>query len=202
MKVKICGITTVEDGIAAAKAGADYVGLIFDPKSKRFVEENQAFEITKALKEYPVKIVGVFTEKDFSKIASRAKDLNLDAVQVLIPSLRSDLDFLDSFEKLIVIPVNSDGSYQSSSFSLKENETWIYDSRTFGQGKTFDWKHFSKKEEGPFFLAGGLHLDNIEMAIETLSPEGLDVSSGVSLGCRVKKDPQLMAKFVKRAREV
>lgn len=202
MKVKICGITSIEDGIAAAKAGADYLGLVFDRSSKRYINDEKAYEIIKSLKGYPVKLVGVFTDKDFSLVAKRSKDFNLDVVQVLAPSLRSDLDLLSQFEKLIVIPVNSDGSYEIAPFSLQENETWLYDCKTFGEGKTFNWSQFIKKEEGPFFLAGGLKLNNLGLAAETLAPQGLDVSSGVSLGCGVKKDHKLMKEFIKRTHEV
>lgn len=200
MKVKICGITNLEDAKRAIKEGADYLGIILAPYAKRYVEFAKAFALIQKLKENSVHIVGIFVEKDFEIIAKKAKELNLEWIQTVAPFQKAKLNPLNSFKKFLVIPVNKDGSYVPLSYSLDNEDQWLYDCRSFGEGKAFDWKKFERKEEGPFFLAGGLNPQNVQEAINILNPQGVDVSTGVCDFTGIKKDSALIKRFIENTK--
>ena len=196
MLVKICGITNSEDGLFAIKSKADFIGIILEPGFKRHVDENKARELIRSFQTYPVFTVGVFLEKDFSKVEKKAKDLNLEWVQVMAPKHKSDLEPLKKFRKLLVVPVNPDGSYEPLLYPIDENDYLLYDFKEPGSGKAFNWKAFSKIESAPFFLAGGLTSSNVKEAIEQTGPNGVDTSSGVCKRDNIKKDPEKIVEFI------
>ncbi len=199
MKVKICGITNFEDGLMAIEKGADYLGIILDPTSKRCLSIESAAKLVKKLKLYSATVYGIFPEKDFNLVKNLALQIGLEAVQIVAPKDRAALKPLDGFQKLLVVPIEKEGSYQARDYALQKSEIWLYDSKDFGHGHTFDWNAFSQKESGHFLLAGGLTPGNVSRAIEILQPYGVDVSSGVCAPCNLKKDAILTERFIKEA---
>ncbi len=200
MLVKICGITNLEDGQKAIEAGADFVGLVLDSSAKRGVEEGDAFDLIKEFKTYPVHVIGFFLENDLSIVAQRAKDLNLDWVQIVAPKHKSELEPLKNFKKLLVLRVSVDGSYEPLLYSVDEGDYLDYDYKTFGLGKSFDWDSFKRIESDPFFLAGGLNVQNVANAVEKIKPQGVDVSSGVCTQDKRKKDSKKIKEFIESVR--
>lgn len=201
MLVKICGITDLEDAKAAVAAGADFIGIIFHKDAKRYLDDEKAISLIQELKDHPIHVVGVFLEDDLFLVAKKAKDLGLEWVQVVAPVSKDELNPLEKFRKLLVIPVNLDGSYQPLTYILDKRDHLIYDCKTFGSGQSFDWSQFKRSEKDSFLLAGGLNPSNVKDAIEMIKPSGVDVASGVCDSSNVKKDSAKIKEFVKNSHE-
>jgi phosphoribosylanthranilate isomerase len=181
VKVKICGIRTLEDASAAVETGADALGFNFWPRSSRFVEPSVAREVIAGLS-HNVCTVGVFVNEDANRIVDIASALNLSAVQLhgdeqpdfceqlgtvkIIKALRVGRDFdLSSIEKYSVDMVLLDSSIEGT---------------YGGTGRRFDWRiALDAKRLAPIILAGGLTADNVREAITYVSPAAIDVCSGV-----------------------
>ncbi len=179
-RVKVCGMTRVEDALKAAELGADAVGFIFYKKSPRAVTVAQAKAIIKELPPF-VHRVGVFVNEGIERINSMKDRLGLDLVQL-------HGDESPAFSKKVNSRVLK-AIRVSDSTSLKELakfnvEGFLLD--TFhpgvygGTGEVFDWK--LAKQAGKFgriIVAGGLNQDNVAEAISKARPYGVDVCSGV-----------------------
>ena len=199
MKAKICGVTTLLDAKLAKEANADFIGLIFHKKSKRYVEEDTAKEILAKIKEPP--IVGVFLDESIQEIASLANKLDLKWVQLLAPNSPEVLSPLDHLHKILVFRVGEEGEYHSVSYKNPKGY-WLYDGLEVGSGKTFNWDRFAPKEMGPFFIAGGLKADNVDEVIKRFHPDGLDVATAVAKSDQVTKDREKVVEFVKKVHHV
>lgn len=184
-QVKICGITTLEDARFASGALADYLGFIFYSESPRFVEPAKAGAIINWI-EGPKK-VGVFVNQPLDDVNRIATQTGIDLVQLHGNESPEYCDLVD----LPVIKAFhvSDGT---SSDELKKRveiykectEFFLFDTKTDsawgGTGKTFDWNLISDiSGDHPFFLAGGLHSENVEEAIRQVNPTVVDLSSGL-----------------------
>lgn len=185
IRVKICGITTLEDGRFASGALADFLGFIFWPGSPRFVTAETAKEIINWL-EGP-EIVGVFVDQPVEEVNRLAEETGIDLVQLhgnetveycrevnkpVIKSFRIRPDMTGSDIEAMIRPYINEVSYILF-------DAWDKHAPG-GTGKTFDWSLLEKlKEEVPFILAGGLNPENVTRAVETVKPFAVDVSSGV-----------------------
>jgi phosphoribosylanthranilate isomerase len=221
--VKICGMTSVEDAVAAAEAGADAIGLIFAP-SKRQISAEAAKEITQALPKTMEK-VGVFANESAKQIEDIAGAAGLTAVQLHgdeSPEFARSLFRREGgrsraqmrvFKTLHVV---SGVEGQARGF-LAQNcvdgfllDSVVHNAETGetergGTGQTFDWKRANEflpgvQRETRVIVAGGLSPANVADAIRTLQPWGVDVCSGVESGPR-KKDWKKVQEFVAAARE-
>ncbi len=184
-KVKICGITTLEDARFLAGAMADYLGFIFYPGSPRFVEPAKAGAIINWI-EGPQK-VGVFVNQPLDDVNRISTQTGIDLVQLhgnespeycnlidkpLIKAIHIDKDStVDSIERVI-------SKYESSVdyllFDTKTESLWG------GTGQTFDWNLLDElTTEIPLFFSGGLNHRNIEKAIERFKPYAVDLSSSL-----------------------
>tara|TARA_Y100001935_G_scaffold224416_1_gene200662 strand:+ start:69399 stop:70043 length:645 start_codon:yes stop_codon:yes gene_type:complete len=184
-KIKICGITNLEDARFISGAMVDYLGFIFYEQSPRYIEPGMAGAITEWL-EGPEKI-GVFVNQSLDEVNRIAKETGLDYVQLhgnespeycaLVdkPVIKvihiSDESTLDSIQEKVNMYADSCSYYL---FDTKTDELWG------GTGSSFDWgKLKSISNNKPFFLAGGLKTENIRKAIETVHPYAVDVSSSL-----------------------
>ena len=198
-RVKICGITRLEDALAAAAAGADALGFNFWPKSKRYVEPRAAAEIISLLPPF-VATVGVFVDPSREE-ALRAAELSgvqwlqlhgdespelcaslpLPVLKAIRVRHRASLDLLDA--------------YDVAGFLL-DTDTAGYG----GSGETFDWSLAAEAAlRAPIVLAGGLRPENVADAVRQVKPWAVDVASGVESAPGVK-DHEKTARFVREAK--
>ena len=200
VKVKICGLRRPEDIEAANAAKPDYVGFIFVEGTKRYVEPIQAAQFRKDLAG-DIQTVGVFVNARIEKIVAICKAGIIDVIQLhgeedatYIDQLKGQVDqeIIKSVavgDDLVVAPNQVDYLLFDS---LSPNRG--------GSGKTFNWEMVSAYKEKPFFLAGGLGVENIEEALKVVRPYAVDASS--SLETDGVKDPVKMQEFVTKIREV
>jgi phosphoribosylanthranilate isomerase len=195
----MCGLTTPDDGRAAAAAGADAVGLVF-AKSERRVSIEEARAI---VRELPPSILrfAVFVAADPAEIRRVVAEVEVDRVQV--PAGGAAAASGPGGTRVVKVFRARDESVlreirdSESDFFLLD--TWS-ESRAGGTGRTFDWSIARRAREiGRLVLAGGLHPENVGDAILTVRPFGVDVSSGVE-SSPGRKDPARMRAFVEAVR--
>ena len=210
MWVKICGTTNLEDAVAAVDAGADAVGFVFAPSSRRIHPKDVA-RITPAVPR-EVEKIGVFVNQQSSIILDTVKKTGLTGVQLQgdeTPEFARQLKAAQP--SLKVIKTIHMGEQQLA--ELDSKQMGIYDALLFdsgtkenrgGTGKTFDWQAGaflirSLSRQFRIIIAGGLRSSNVGEAIELFRPAGVDVVSGVEqkLG---KKDPAKIRAFIAAAR--
>jgi len=199
-RVKICGITTVEDGLHAVRCGADALGLVFYAKSPRCVDPQRARQIVAALPPL-VTTVGLFVNHSAEEISQIAHFCGLDVLQ-LHGDETPDQCQLPPWRVIKALRVRDEASladlaaYRVSSLLL---DAWQVDSYG-GTGHRFNWQLAAPiAQQRPIILAGGLTPANVAEAVRTVRPYGVDVSSGVECapGC---KDPELVAAFIRNAK--
>ena len=192
MRVKICGITQIEQGRAIADLGADSIGFICVSKSPRYVKPEQIKQIVDKLPRKTVK-VGVFADRTESEIVSIVDRAGLTAVQLhgaespeYCQQLRQQLcQKIDSAIELIkAFRIKSKESLQETSAYTNCIDTLLLDAyhpqMLGGTGHTINWQDLSQfKPSLPWMLAGGLTPDNVKDALNRLQPDGIDLSSGV-----------------------
>lgn len=202
-KIKICGTTNKHDALLASALGADMLGFIFWPKSKRFVDQKVAEDIVNELPENILK-VGVFVNETPEKVLEIAENVELDVLQFHgeeTPEYCSR--FMDKYKVIKAIRVKDDTSlahvndYKVDFILL---DTYKDDAQG-GTGATFDWSLLENFEIlRPVILSGGLNPDNVSVAIEAAAPFGVDVASGVE-SAPGKKDEMLLKKFISKVRK-
>lgn len=208
--VKICGLTTPADAAAAAAAGADLVGIIMWPKAKRGVTPARAAEIGAAARAAAaarsLTVVGVFVDGDAATIAADATAAGLDAIQLHGDGAREAAAELagQGWPTLWVHAVADDGAPLTPPPPTSPPPSWVLvDGEVGGSGVAFDWGalHAPARGERGWLLAGGLTPETVAAAVAALSPDGVDVSSGVCGPDGLAKDHGLIAAFVAAAKQ-
>lgn len=202
-KVKICGITNIEDARHAVECGADMLGFNFYPGSKRYVEPAVARAIIDALGNAEVAKIGVFVNADVGEIAEVAENVGLDAVQLhgdespeVVAAVGRSLPGLLTVKALRVgseVALKAAAVYAVNHVLLDGDAGSAFG----GAGATFDWE-LARGIEG-LILAGGLTPHNVADAVRMLRPHAVDVASGVE-SSPGKKDPAKVAAFIKAAK--
>jgi phosphoribosylanthranilate isomerase len=199
-KVKICGISQAEHGLAALDAGADFLGLVFYPPSHRCVTPHQAREIVASCRErHPdgLQAVGVFVNLEIDEVNAIAEYVGLDLLQL---AGQEDAGYcaLAARPVVKVVRFNSDGRLDGP----VDPSAWnahrvLIDSGRPGQyggtGQAYDWSSV-RRYSSKALLAGGLTPSNAAEAVRLARPWGLDVSSGVERNNI--KDPELIRQFL------
>lgn len=182
-KIKICGITHPDIAYDAACKGANFIGLIFVPSSKRAITIQLARAIAEAAREGGAEPVAVFTESHSNSMQEICEKTNVQWVQLHGDQSREQQHLLPaSIHRIYVQPVSRDGSFglDERVKTLDKNRDYLlFDGMKAGSGNTFNWSHFSYAGDFPWFLSGGLNAENVKEAIRILNPTGVDVSSGV-----------------------
>ena len=200
IRVKICGITNLEDALAAAKFGADAVGFVLYPNSPRYLKPAQAKLIIDQLPPF-VTSVGVFANQAAEEIRRMMEECGFDLVQ-----LQGDEspEFCWRLGSRVVkaIRVKDHGSLkQMAEYSVRAFVLDTYrENQLGGTGERFDWDlAVQARSFGRIVLAGGLTPENVRDAIRKVQPYGVDVSTGVEkyLG---KKDHSKIENFIKQAK--
>ncbi|MBI2757187.1 MAG: phosphoribosylanthranilate isomerase [Chloroflexi bacterium] len=213
-KIKICGIKTLKDALAAIEAGADYLGFNFYLKSVRFLDKETCAGITSVLKqEYPaIKLVGVFVNSSVDEIKNIMQTCSLDLAQlhgdetpemaaimngrafkvIRLSAQSSEQAFTSVYPFIKSVP-KSVPKPASPAFLVDAAVKGVYG----GSGVTADWSAAAElAKRYPLLLAGGLTPANVGAAIGQVKPWGVDVASGVESGVG-EKDAAKMSAFVK-----
>ncbi|MFH0762686.1 MAG: phosphoribosylanthranilate isomerase [Candidatus Omnitrophota bacterium] len=201
-KVKICGITNLEDALKVADFAPDAMGFVFYKKSPRYITPLKAYGIIRQL---PVDIlkVGVFVDASEKDVRRTAKLCNLDMLQF---HGKESPKFCDKFAERKVIKAFRIRNNVKKEDILKYNTfAYLFDafvkSKPGGTGKRFNWKLIKKLGDlkRPIFLGGGLNEKNVSKAIELIGPEWVDVSSSVEIRPG-KKNCDKVRRFIGAAR--
>ena len=196
-RVKICGITNIEDAKVAEDAGAYAIGLVFYKNSPRYISINKAKEIVKNVTPL-LNCVGLFVDEDKEKINNVLEQVDLDILQFhgqeseqacalynkpYIKAIRmnDEINLIEEAEK-----------YFSAKALLLD--TYV-EGVSGGTGKVFDWNMIPRNLEKPIILAGGLNTNNVKDAINKVNPYAVDVSGGVEKE-QGKKDPDKIKEFI------
>lgn len=198
-RVKICGITRPEDAIAAVEAGADAIGLVFWPGSKRVIDRSRALAIARLVPP-SVGVVGVFVDPTTEDVARIAGEIGITAAQICGPRCDQDWssgpDTIKIIRAVAISPLNP-----TLNFSKNDRvNDYLADNGSTGQlggtGEAYDWKLANQlKEFGRVWLAGGLTPTNVGEAIAMVRPHAVDVSSGVETAPGIKS-PELIRAFI------
>lgn len=199
MKIKICGLTSPKEAEYLNQNNVDFAGFVlFFPKSKRNLSIAQAKEIMAVLQP-SIKKVAVVVSPTLEQIQEIEK-AGFDYIQI-----HGILD--ETLLSQVTLPVlkafNIKDMNQYETFrNYPQIAGYVFDAQEPGSGKTFDWNLVTNlpRDEKLFLLAGGLHPDNVANAIAALSPDGVDVSSGVEFEDKPGKDPEKINRFVTNVR--
>ena len=183
LKVKICGIKTLEAAVEADKAGADLIGFIFYKESSRFINPFKAAEIAKSIK---CKKVGVFVDESSDYINEIVRLVGLDYVQL---HGNEDAKFIAKIRRVPIIKAwRYNGELDMREVNKYPSDFILFDSfvkdRVGGTGKTFDWNKASletRKLTKPFFIAGGISRENVREVIKIFRPYGIDLSGSLEI---------------------
>ncbi|MDX9709588.1 MAG: phosphoribosylanthranilate isomerase [Trichloromonas sp.] len=200
IRIKICGITRIDDALQACACGADALGLVFYEKSPRCVTREQARAIVAALPPF-VTTVGLFVNEPPESIRETVDFCGLDVIQVHGDEGPEACRFPPHrvLKALRVRGEESLAGVERFAVSALLLDAWHPDSYG-GTGQLGDWKLAARlAAERPVILAGGLNPENVAEAIRRVRPYGVDVSSGVE-SSPGRKDPARVAAFIRNAR--
>jgi phosphoribosylanthranilate isomerase len=203
-RVKICGITRPEDGLAAAAAGADAIGLVFYAKSPRAIDVEKARAITAALPPFIVR-VGLFVNADAEFVTATLAAVPLDRLQFHgDESEEYCRSFARPYLKALRMKPDIDLALASRAYGSAEGilvDAW-HERQFGGTGIAFDWSLVgSAVSMDRLVLAGGLHAGNVAQAIRAVRPWAVDVSSGVESAPGIK-DRYKIEQFISEVQRV
>lgn len=190
MRVKICGITQLQDALDAVSLGADAVGFIF-AKSPRHVSIEKVKEITSQLPPFVTR-VGVFVDQPIEEVNKTLADCVLDAAQL---HGKESVEYCKQVDRRVIKAFRIHDEKSLEHLKEYENIAASFLLDTFvpgvagGTGQTFDWGlalKAKKMVKRPIILSGGINESNIMQAIKTVHPDGIDLSSGVEKSPGIK----------------
>ena len=205
MIIKICGIQNLDTLLCCENNSINFFGMIFYPKSPRNITIENANKLNKISEKLNINGVGVFVNKDINELEEIIKYVNLKYVQLHGSEDELYIKNLKKFGVKIIKSIsvgNEDdlkkiNNYQTADYFLfdykpKKNEL------PGGNSKSFDWNILkSLKTDKPWFLSGGINLNNIQQILNDINPCGVDLSSGVEKELGIK-DNQIINNFIEK----
>lgn len=171
VKVKICGIRSLEAAQTAVNAGADFLGFNFVPSSKRYINPILALEIVNSIRGQ-IRTVGIFQDSKIAKVNKIASDLKLDFVQL---HGNENNEYINKVE----IPVIKSITENDQPDKIQA-DYFLLDRSKRGEGEMVDLEKASKLTTNlPIFIAGGLTPENVASVVSKISPYAVDVASGI-----------------------
>ena len=195
VRSKICGITRIEDALAAVEAGADAIGLVFYTKSPRAVSVQQARAIIAALPPF-ITTVGLFVNASRCELNETLDAVALDMLQFHGDETPEECDgYHRPYIKALRVKAGDDidqvcRAYRNARGILLD--TYV-EGVPGGTGETFDWALIPSELSKPVILAGGLTSANVAQAIAQVKPYAVDVSGGVEKGKGIKDREKILA---------
>ena len=197
-KIKLCGMTSMNDIEAVNQIRPDYVGFVFWPKSKRYISYGNALRLKNNLAK-GIQTVGVFVDESLDQVEKLLLEDVIDMAQLHGNENEEYIRELKAVTNKKVIKAyrveQAEDLYDVESCCA---DYVLLDSGA-GSGDTFDW-NLIKTIKRPFFLAGGLHPNNVESAVKKVHPFAVDVSSGIETNGI--KDREKMEAFVSGVRKI
>ncbi|MDT3423887.1 phosphoribosylanthranilate isomerase [Pseudomonas protegens] len=201
VRSKICGITRIEDALAAVAAGADAIGLVFYAKSPRAVNVQQARAIIAALPPF-VTSVGLFVNASRCELGEILDAVPLDLLQFHGDESAADCEgYHRPYIKALRVKAGDDIAAACLAYPRASGillDTYV-EGVPGGTGEAFDWSLVPQGLNKPIILAGGLTPDNVAAAIARVRPYAVDVSGGVEQGKGIK-DPAKIQAFMQAVR--
>lgn len=201
-RVKICGITRIDDALTAAENGADAIGLVFYPPSPRAVDIDTAADIVDALPPF-VTAVGLFVNADVDAVDQVLERVPLGLLQFHGDESPADCD---GFGRpwIKAIRMRPDVDLHRSDADFAHAAALLLDAYTpdryGGTGERFEWNRIPDDLRHRVVLAGGLAADNVAQAVNQVQPYAVDVSGGVEAAKGIK-DPARVAAFLQAVRQ-
>ena len=195
VKVKICGITSVKDALVVGYSGADAIGLVFYPKSARYLSAKKAAEIVEALPPF-ITVVGLFLDASTEEVEAILQQVPLDLLQF---HGSESPQYCASFSRPYIKAVGMIGldDFVGYADQYPDAKAFLVDGHATGAaggtGNTFNWDDIPTHYAKPIILAGGLNPDNIAMAIESTAVYAVDLSSGVEIQPGIKSEKKIIA---------
>ncbi|KPW50974.1 MULTISPECIES: phosphoribosylanthranilate isomerase [Pseudomonas syringae group] len=195
VRSKICGITRIEDALAAAEAGADAIGLVFYPKSPRAVTVLQARAIIAALPPF-ITTVGLFVNASRCELNETLDAVALDMLQFHGDETPEECDgYHRPYIKALRVKAGDDIAQACRTYRNARGvllDTYV-EGVPGGTGETFDWALIPDSLDKPVILAGGLTSANVAQAIAQVRPYAVDVSGGVEKSKGIKDREKILA---------
>ncbi|EIK93249.1 N-(5'-phosphoribosyl)anthranilate isomerase [Pseudomonas sp. M47T1] len=195
VRSKICGITRIEDALAAAEAGADAIGLVFYAKSPRAVTAEQARAIIRALPPF-VTTVGLFVNVSRCELNEILEVVPLDLLQFHGDETPADCEgYHRPYIKAVRVRPGADLQAICTRYSGASGillDTYVA-GVPGGTGEAFDWGLVPERLSKPIILAGGLSAANVAEAIAQVKPYAVDVSGGVEVAKGIKDADKIEA---------
>jgi phosphoribosylanthranilate isomerase len=197
-RIKICGLTRLQDAQLSVELGAAALGFNLYPLSPRYIDPAAARAIVRRLPPF-VTAVGVFAnETDAGHVISLAREAGATAVQVHGPRFPTLHELLSVFTLVVAVAVRQ--GFKPEELGKIDCSAYLLDTfdpdRPGGTGKTFDWSVAREaKQYGPIILAGGLTPENVAQAVREVRPFAVDVASGVESAPGIKDPAKLRAFF-------
>ena len=195
-RIKLCGLTRLEDIEYANRHKPDFVGFVFAPSPRR-ISVRKAQRLKKLLDE-GIQVVGVFVDEDIDSVALLAKQGIIDLIQL---HGAEDAGYIEKLRARTDVPLIKSVSVTSRDDILdalgSPADHLLFDNGPGGSGTTFDWtllKECEDRLEDGYFLAGGLDCENVTAALDTLQPYAVDTSSGIESDGR--KDHRKIERFI------
>ncbi len=196
-KIKLCGLSRIQDIETANTLKPDYIGFVFAAKSKRRVTQLQAAELKSKLNP-ETKAVGVFLDDDLDMVAGM---MNLGIVDVVQLHGSEDEEYIKKLRVITDKPIIKAFVINTAEDVKRAEQStadYILLDGGKGSGKVFDWS-LLKEIKRPYFLAGGLNTENAAQAVASLKPFAVDVSTGIETDGF--KDAEKMTAFVAAVRK-
>ncbi|MDF1613169.1 phosphoribosylanthranilate isomerase [Stygiobacter electus] len=177
MKVKICGITNIEDALYAVECGADALGFVFYKNSKRYIKPEKAKEIISHLPPF-VFSVGVFVNENPEKVNMIASETKLNAVQL---HGDEDLTYLAKINYPIIKAFGVNENFDWNVLSKYECNILLdtYSNNYGGSGEKFDWNLIPNEIRNRIILSGGIDVNSLSMIVNEIKPAAIDLSSSL-----------------------
>ena len=195
VRVKVCGITRIEDAMAAIQSGADAIGFVFWPHSARYVTPETARQIIAKIPAF-ISTVGVYVDSDPEWVKETLQIAGLDLLQF---HGNESPEYCEQFPrpyiKAIRVREGLDLLQYAERFSNAKGlllDTYA-EKMPGGTGHVFDWGLIPLHLPLPLILSGGLHAGNVEAAIKQTRPWAVDVSSGVEASKGIKDEKKIFA---------